>query len=93
MVKDIYGRELKVGALVLMRKYELNPYKIVSIEGPIVQRSPMGLVSLTKIHMVSEITVNVAGDNGASIESFIVKEPEVDADGNPPEKKSNLLTL
>lgn len=79
MLKDMFGQQVKVGSMVVMKNAEVHPLRIVAIEGPIVQRTPMGMQSVHTIKAVAEVVIQVVGENGTQFACMRVLEQQEEA--------------
>lgn len=76
MLKDLCGRDVKTGQAIILQDIKNMPLKVVEVHEPIVQQTPAGPVPVTRVRVLMDINLNIAGGGVVVCPFFIVQQPE-----------------
>ena len=75
MIRDLYGREIKKGQVILLKNVENLPFEVTDVTEGLSVPTPAGMQPLAKVHLVLSFEAQVLGPKGI-IQAFITKQPE-----------------
>ena len=78
MVRDIYGEEIKVGSLIVLKNTEALPFLIADISEPISKPTQMGMLPVRKLKVACVIDVELVGEVG-QINGMVLKHEQAPA--------------